>query len=306
MGKLIAGIVILVVVAIGYKFATWSPKKLPPSEQPKAAAAAPKKAPAEPAMRTTKGGMSIWSHQASDNPSIPRDARVIPSAVGRWDVMWAPLREIEALIAPIEFGPSMESLDSALASKGYGNVAGSDLKPVFLYQQMQDNQGRARKVQVVYTDARLITGNAQTLQQPPADQLKALLMDPQAEGTAFNPRSSVSSHTGFSYTVDKFYLARIIGFLQAGAEVDPGKAWQRAIDARKRGEAFQAIYWAGRSYDEKEDDWPKSIVPKLWGWHTTNFPDARKRTQHELQWFIGKFGANDETRALQAVIDATQ
>jgi hypothetical protein len=81
---------------------------------------------------------------------------------------------------------SFESLDQALAEKGYGNVVAGDLKHKYLYGTAVFD-GKTCTVILAYTEEQFIPSGT-TYQPMSASQwLKVAVADESCEGIAFNP-----------------------------------------------------------------------------------------------------------------------
>ena len=142
------------------------------------------------------------------------------------------------------------------------------------------------------------------LANPTMEALKFALFDGRAEGLSFNraeglsfnPFSTVSGQKVFTYTIDKLYIARLIGYLQA-EPVPLGQNALKANESRSKNKPYEALYYSARALDLGEK-WENAEISKLWALHTIDFPGAQGIAASELDWFMKKYGSTPEGEAL--------
>ena len=58
----------------------------------------------------------------------------------------------------------------------------------------------------------------------------------------------MSGQKVFTYTIDKFYIARLIGYLQA-EPVPPGENARKANESKRENKPYEALYYSVRALD---------------------------------------------------------
>ena len=220
---------------------------------------------------------------------------VIPAAEGPYDEMWAPLRNLDRLIQPLATGSAEKMLEAL--REGGGSAPADTVEPQPMIIAERGPRGETLRI-VLYTDPGLVKAGTYTIDRPVADALESALYTEQVQGASFNPYTRVSNDQVFSYSVDKLYLAGLIGYLTA-PEVEPGHHGEAANAARNAGKPYEALYHALRSLSEKED-WTRSELAKLWATWELDFPGARDMAMEELTWFIREGHDTPEAKTLLA------
>jgi len=209
---------------------------------------------------------------------------LVPSAVGSYDEMWAPLRELETLYQPLSSASAKQMLETP------GEI---DPQPMIVSEQRP--QGQTLWL-VFYTDRDLLAPGTYTIDQSVANALESALYTEEVTGAAFNPFTTVSKQEVFNYSVDKLYLAGLVGYLTA-RPAEPGRHWEAANAARKAGSPYETLHHALLSLSDGEE-WSRCELPKIWAMWELNFPGSRDMALDELTWFIGEGHDTPEAKAM--------
>ena len=239
-------------------------------------------------------GQSLPSIEAGTSS----DLEVVPPLEGDWDQMWALLKDLPSVSLPISSSEATAFLKD-LNEKG--SVPVDEFQPRHMYVNVPIPNGSVKAL-ALYTDTRILQPGTMALANPTVEALKFALFDGSAEGLAFNPFSAVSGEKVFTYTIDKFYIARLIGYLQAEPG-PPGENARKANESKRENKPYEALYYSVRALDLGEK-WENAEISKMWALHTIDFPGAQGIAASELDWFLKKYGSTPEGEALLKAIRA--
>ena len=218
---------------------------------------------------------------------------IVPSALGSYDEMWAPLRRLESLYQPLATHSAEQMLETLHEGGGSAPAGTANPQPMIISEQRQ--QGETLWL-VFYTDHNLVRPETYLIDQPVADALESALYAEQVTGAAFNPFTTVSKKEVFNYSVNKLYLAGLIGYLTA-RHAEPGRHWEAANAARNAGKIYETLHHALLSLSDGEE-WSRCELPKIWAMWELDFPGSRDMALQELTWFIGDGNDTAEARAM--------
>ena len=241
-------------------------------------------------------GQSLPSIEAAASS----DPAIVPPREGDWDQMWSGLRDLPSVSLPISSGEATAFLKE-LNEKG--SLPESEFQPRYMYLDIPIPNGSVKAL-ALYTDTKILKPGTMALANPTVEALKFALFDGHAEGLAFNPFSTVSGQKVFTYTIDKFYIARLIGYLQA-EPAPPGENARKANESKRKNKPYEALYYSVRALDLGEK-WEKAEISKMWALHTIDFPGAQGIAASELDWFLKKYGSTPEGEALLKAIRAKE
>ncbi len=194
-----------------------------------------------------------------DDKTAPGGLTIVPSALGSYDEMWAPLRELTTLAQPLSTESARKMLETLNEHEGSAPAGAVSPQPMIISEQRQEGETLWL---VFYTDHRLLKPDTYQVEQPVAEALESALYSEQVTGAAFNPYTTVSKEEVFNYSVDKLYLAGLIGYLTS-RDAEPGRHWESANSARSAEKPFEVLQHALRSLDDKEE-WSRCELAKLW------------------------------------------
>ena len=174
---------------------------------------------------------------------------IVPSALGSYDEMWAPLRGLESLYQPLATNSAEQMLEKL--HQGGGSAPAGTVNPQPMIISEQRPEGETLWL-VFYTDHNLLQPETYMIDQPVADALESALYAEQVTGAAFNPYTTVSKREVFNYSVDKLYVAGLIGYLTA-RDAEPGRHWEAANAARNAGKPYETLHHALLSLSDGEE-----------------------------------------------------
>ena len=227
------------------------------------------------------------------NVPAPSGLTLVPSALGSYDEMWAPLRQLESLYQPLATNSAKQMLETFHEGGGSAPAGTRNPQPMIISEQRQEGETLWL---VFYTDHKLLRPETYLIEQPVADALESALYTEQVTGAAFNPYTTVSEKEVFNYSVNKLYLAGLIGYLTA-KDAEPGRHWEAANTARKAGNLYETLHHALLSLSDGEE-WSRCELPKIWAMWELDFPGSRDMAVEELSWFIGNGNDTAEARAM--------
>ena len=233
------------------------------------------------------------SETTTSDEMVSDGLTLVPSALGSYDEMWAPLRGLETLVQPLATHSAKQMLETIREGGGSAPAGSIDPQPMII---SETRRGDETLWLVFYTDPQLLKPETYSVEQPVADALESALYTDVVTGAAFNPYTTVSKKEVFNYSVDKLYLAGLIGYLTA-REAEPGRRWEAANAAREAGKPYEALHHALRSLSDKEE-WSRCELAKLWAMWRLDFPGSRDMALEELTWFIGKGNDTPEAKAM--------
>jgi len=217
-------------------------------------------------------------------------AVVIPPKVGSWEEMWAGLKTLDDIIVVI---PKEDQEAIREAAKQGKSV--NDLPPPRIKAFDIATRNGALVAWGLYTDSALLKPGTSMLTQSPETILISAFHNPQIQAVSFNPRTAYSKEA-FTYTIEKLYIARLIGYLQ-GDTPEPGKTEAAAVKSLEDKQFFQTIYLGLLAYDRRETEpWQNAELAKISAMHELGF---KEMAISELDWFINKFGPNPKADELK-------
>jgi hypothetical protein len=232
--------------------------------------------------------------ETKSEPDKRLDAKVIPASEAPFEQMWAELKNIPSLILITNPEEHNALIEAAKQGKSVRDLPGPTLATFRI-----PIEGGALKTIAVYTDAKLLKDGTTLLTQPTVDFLIAAFYDASIDGVSFNLNTPFAAQKVFTYTIEKFYLARLIGFIQ-GNTPEVGATEKAATESLAKGELFQAVYYGILAYERRKDEsWKEAEVAKIHAMHKLGFISE---AISELNWFIDKFGGTPSAAKLKAEI----
>lgn len=241
-------------------------------------------------------GSTTATAKAKPVTETKQSYKLIPAKVGPFEKMWSELKNTPQ----VSLVTSGDDLEAVMQAAKEGKSANEVQAPRIASFDISTPSGKLNSWGV-YTDSSLLKAGTALITQPTVDLLISAFHNPNIDAVSFNPYTKYSKEQVFSYTIEKLYIARLIGYLQSEPTL-PGKTQQAAVESFEKENFFQTIYFGLLAYDRREQEpWHDAELAKVAAMDKLGFKAMAKS---ELDWFIDKFGPNPKADQLKQQLNS--